>query len=437
MQWTPTQKAALMYKKLGKVIYKNMWVDYHQLGYSNKGSNTKYNVVIAKDAPSKDVRDIVTLHEVGHIIYNHLDVNLKEEFLQIKALCDKYNKSYDLLSVYGGPKSFVNIAMDLEVNGKLLTLGNIKTMAAANFPVCTAEGYGVDFLDTFREYYEPLIEKMDSNTEPKENDLPLDIPSIFGEGGGGNGNDSPSVLEEEVFGKHFEEPSTAKSIETEEDENNASQISKLTNDKGNGIGTGDVGDDSNLTEVVFSTEKRIADFIRQAVRKPEKAYINDVIRLHNRGTRINKSNIMYSSKKRNHTSKPKFCFILDVSGSMDVDPIMKALGTLDFFFKDTSRDSEIITWTTQLKERFSISNIPSNIDMGGGTDMAAAVEFAKKEGFTDCVLYSDFDTNLKDLEEASKGINVHSICVESYGYSEHNHLKNSEFYKNHKRMLFI
>lgn len=437
MKWASTQRAALMYKKLGKVIYKNMWIAYHQLGYSSKGSNTKYNVVIAKDAPSKEVRDIVTLHEVGHIIYNHLDVNLKEEFLKIKALCNKHNKSYDLLSLYGGPKSFVNIAMDLEVNGKLLTQGNIKTMAAANFPVCTAEGYDIDFFDNFREYYEPLIERMNSNTPKEENNPLLDVPSFFDKKGENDNGNSSSTLEEEVFGEHFEEPSKVWTIETEEDEDEASPISKLANDEGKSMR---IDDDSNLVEVVFSLEKRIADFIKQSVRKPKKNYINDVIRLHNRGTRINKSNILYSSMKRNHVPKPKFCFILDVSDSMDVDPIMKALGTLDFFFKDTSRNSEVLTWNTQLKERFFVSNIPSNVDIGGNTDIAAAIAFAKGEGFTNCVLYSDFDTNLSTLEEASKGINVYSICVDSHGYSGYDPLKvlkESEFYKNHKRMLFI
>lgn len=438
MQWTSTQKAALLYKNLGKVIYKNMWVKYHQLGYSNKGSNTKYNVVIAKDAPSKDVRDIVTLHEVGHIIYNHLDVNLKKEFLQIKSLCDKHNKPYDLLSIYGGPTRFVNIAMDLEVNSKLFTRGNIKTMTLADFAPCTVEAYGLDTLDNFRDYYEPLIERMDSNMEKEENDLPLDIPRLFGAGNGERGRDNrvskPSELENEVFGKQFEEQEVASPIETKEDEEEAFPIKGVGGNEGKEAG---IGDFSNLTEVKLSKEELIANYIKACVRKPASNYVNDVIRLHNRGTRVNKQNILYSSKKRNHVPQPKFCFVLDVSGSMNIDPIMKALGTLNFFFKNISRDSEVLIWNTRLKERFSIGNIPSKIDMGGGTDMAAAITYAKKEGFTDCVLYSDLETDLQDLEDASKGINVYPICVDYNENSSFNPLKKSDFYNNHKRMLFI
>ena len=443
MNWTTTQKEALKFKGLGKVIYKNMYQSLGQLGYGNKGTNTKYNVVIAKDAPSKDVRDIVTLHEVGHIVFRHLDVDIKQEFKCIKGLCDKFGKSYDLLQTYGGPMNFINIAMDLEVNSKLLTLGNIKTMKAANFPPCTPEGYGIDTLDTFRDYYIALIEKLDpSNKDQQENSdqssnqnqqgsqgqpdqqgqpdsQPSDLPSLFN-----SGNSSISELEKQIFGEEYGDNKSAETIETEEDEAISESPSLLAGD----------GESNELTEVVIATERRIADFIKASIRRPEKEYTNDILKLHNRGTRVNKQGILYSSTRRKNTQKPKFCFILDVSGSMNIEPIMKALGTLGHFFKDASKNSEIFAWDTKLIDRFPVDRIAESVRCGGGTDMASAVEFAKKEGFTDCVVYSDFYTDLEKLDGASKGIGVHSICVDS---SDSNPLKDSEFYAKHKHCLFL
>lgn len=443
MNWTTAQKEALTYKGLGKVIYKNMYQREHQLGYGNKGSHTQYNVVIAKDAPSKDVRDIVTLHEVGHIVFRHLDVDLKKEFITIKGVCDKLGKSYELLQQkYGGPMCFLNIAMDLEVNSKLLTLGNVKTMVAANFPPCTPESFEVDTYDSFRDYYEPLISKLDENDKEEQSNLPQpDLPSLGNKDGNSGDENSNSnsnsqgnsqaveELEREVFGKEFDDSDMPKSVENKEDEENAEAVSKLA---------GLSGDSDLYTEVTKSRDKSrdkaIADFIQASIRRPEKEYVNDILKLHNRGTRLNKQGILYSSTRRKNIQKPRFCFILDVSGSMNVDPIMKALGTLGYFFKGISRNSEIFMWDTQLVDRFPVDKIPSHINMGGGTDMAAAVEFAKKEGFTDCVIYSDFFTNLTKLNEASTGIGVYSICVDA---KDSNPLEGTEFYHKHKKVLFL
>lgn len=424
MRWTVAQKEALMYKGLGKVIYKNMWKRDHQLGYGNKGSNTKYNVVIAKDSPSVEVRGIVTLHEVGHIIYKHLDVDVKEEFQSIKALCDKLKKPYELLTVYGGPMAFLNIAMDLEVNSKLLTLGNIKAMKNANVEPCTPEAYEIEVLDSFRDYYEPLIAKLDENQKMsfKMSEDISDLPTLLKQALKGQGGKN---LIKEVFGDLFQDPKMPEIVEDSRDEAKAKDINSLA------AGTGDSSED---TEVKRDVDILIADFIKQAVRKPWGMYVNDVLRLHNRGTRVNDQGILYSSKKRRNISQPRFCFILDVSGSMNVDPIMKALGTLDQFFRDTSRNSKIITWAEDLKEEFDIDRIPSSVKIGGGTNMAAAVDYAKQKGFTDCVIYSDFYTDLEKLQEASQGINVFSICVDS---SDSNPLKDSDFYKAHSKALFL
>jgi len=158
MRYTPYQKKVMNYLGLAKVAYRNMWNKDHQLGYVSPDKPFD-KINIAKDFPDRDVKEIALLHECGHIYFNHTSVDTKKEIKSIRAIFKELNRDFLLIMQYGGPMSFLNIAMDFEVNSKLLTIANVKHINSF-VKICTPEAYDIPVLDSFRDYYRPLIEKL-------------------------------------------------------------------------------------------------------------------------------------------------------------------------------------------------------------------------------------------------------------------------------------
>lgn len=435
MNWTPKQKEALMYKNLGKILYKeDMFKIQHQLGYGEKGSNTQYNIVVAKDCPTKEIRAIVLMHEVGHIVYRHLDVDFKKEFKNIKTIFDKLNKPYNLISKYGGPMSFLNIAMDLEVNSKLLTFGNIKTMEKY-FKLCTPDSYEVETMDSFRDYYEPLIAKLEDNLDLQQiGESMSDLPSNANQGKGTGDSSFDKEFQKEVYKSSTDYcnqyDSQFEELDREEiSAGNTDSPSEQTSKPGKGSASQEI-------EIVPNNEKTIVKFLQQIITRPEAQYQPDIMRIHNRGTKVNDQGILYSSKKRKKIQgKAKFCFIVDVSGSMYTDSILKAIGALNSTLGFVDKNSKLVTWNEDKVEEFDINSIPSKIKTGGGTDMASAVKYAKEEGYTDIVIYSDFETDMDPLAKESEKLRMYSIVVEN-NYNKEDCLEHN-YFKSNKKMIRV
>ena len=160
MKLTRTQKKAMKELALCKVVRRKMWRKERQLGYTSTSANKRYyDINIANDTGSRDVEDIVLLHEIGHCYFGHNDLDIKEELLLVKSMCDGAGLPFSATLMYGGPMRFLNIAMDLEINSKLLTIGNIKAMKKFGFEICTPEGFGIETGESYRSYYMPLLEK--------------------------------------------------------------------------------------------------------------------------------------------------------------------------------------------------------------------------------------------------------------------------------------
>ena len=166
--YTREQKRVMRYQGLSKVHYhKNMYSRNHELGYAKPGSPYS-EIHIAADV-AEDVKRVTLLHEVGHIYFNHVNVNIKEELKEIKVLFEKNGMNFKKgIRRFGGPMTFLNYCMDLEVNSKLLTLANVKTMYDNNFKILTQKALDVPTYDTFRDYYEPLILKLKDQEEKEE-----------------------------------------------------------------------------------------------------------------------------------------------------------------------------------------------------------------------------------------------------------------------------
>ena len=136
---------------LCKVVRRKMWRTEKQLGYTNTSANRRYyDINIANDTGSREVEDIVLLHEIGHCYFGHNDLDIREELLLVKSMCDGAGLPFSATLLYGGPMRFLNIAMDLEINSKLLTVGNIKAMKKFGFELCTPEGFQIETGESYR-----------------------------------------------------------------------------------------------------------------------------------------------------------------------------------------------------------------------------------------------------------------------------------------------
>ena len=97
---------------------------------------------------------------------------------------------------------------------------------------------------------------------------------------------------------------------------------------------------------------------------------------------------------------------------MNITNIKAAAQSLKDCSKILDKGSMFVTWNTDLGQQFPIMSIPDQIRVGGGTDMVAGINYLVKQGFTDIVVYSDFETyGLETVDP--KGYRLYSIVVDS------------------------
>lgn len=433
MKFTAFQEKVLNWAGLAKVTYRDMWNKDHELGYCTP-ANPLYNINIAKDFPDEDVKDIILLHEVGHIYFNHISVDVKKEIIYVKGLFEKLGKPYSLIKKYGGPMSFLNICMDLEVNSKLLTISNVNRINQY-VKICTPNAYEVNFYNDFRDYYEPLISKLEEggdgegsdsnngNSSDKNNDSNKPDTNDIYDSVGALDSDFDEEISKELMDEQYKS-GESKATSTDKDDvvetstveeivdkaiNNRSRHSEHSSSTSVGKSHSSFGD----YEVKRNSSEEIIKFIKKIIKKSDMEYQPDSLRHYNRNTRNNRNGIMYTSLRRKHVEKEKkIMFICDVSGSMDIDSITKAISSLKDTIKFVSRDAKLVTWDTNLCQEFAIDKLPKTFVSGGGTDMAKAVKYATDNGYKDIILYTDLGTDITALTaEAVKADNFYTIGV--------------------------
>lgn len=413
-EFTNLQKKANRMLGMTKVKYRNMYNSEGNIGYTCNGRNC-YEINIAQDIESEDVKAVVLIHEVGHIYYGHNDIDFKKEFKTIEGLCYSLGYSPIDLSFYGGYMHFLNIAMDFEVNTKLLTRQNIAIMKTMGFAPCLPQSMDIPFKNSFREYYIPLLERISPEYRAMARALqkglqsmqdlanaPSGFDSSLTEGEDGLDEESMSVIEDEDY--------TEGNFKAKE--KNLVLVSDVMSEGDSFSRTGTSTVKTTIKEV--PADIRISAFLKKLVTHTQVRQ-NDMIRLYNRRTRNNVPNVLYSSRRlKKEESKKKIAIIVDVSGSMDLATISCALRTLQSLLSTLNKDSCVITWTTSLEQEFPLTKIPELINASGGTDMASALAYVKGKGFSDIVVYSDFCTDINSMMEISKSMveNIHSIVVQ-------------------------
>ena len=469
MKLTRTQKKAMKELALCKVVRRKMWRTEKQLGYTNTSANRRYyDINIANDTGSREVEDIVLLHEIGHCYFGHNDLDIREELLLVKSMCDGAGLPFSATLLYGGPMRFLNIAMDLEINSKLLTVGNIKAMKKFGFELCTPEGFQIETGESYRSYYMPLLEKAkdfmdksplfgsengeeeddgdgdsDGNSDKekdkdksgsgkskgkskgkgkgKSGDTDDKIPGTRNDTGDDLSSDSPLTGIEEIDDALLKEGYIGGDIKAK-DKSNKSDTSTVKDkekeieeaEEGESSGKKDIGNSSAFTSSIVieaeNTPKELEKFLRSIIGNSYD-FLMDPMRLWNRGSRDRSSGVIYNSlKQAPQRKKKKLGILVDISGSMNITNIKAAAQSLKDCSKILDKGSMFVTWNTDLGQQFPIMNIPDQIKVGGGTDMVAGINYLVKQGFTDIVVYSDFETyGLETVDP--KGYRLYSIVV--------------------------
>ena len=168
MKYTKNQIKAMNQMRMSKVVYRNMWKRDHVLGYTSKGKRF-YEINIADDISCDDCKSVILLHELGHQIYGHFDeVDLKKEMKDVKNIFESSGVPYYMIRKYGGPHSFINIAMDLYINSTFLTPRNCNILISNGFRICTIKDFGFEYQDNFRNYYSLMVDKLKKAIEEAE-----------------------------------------------------------------------------------------------------------------------------------------------------------------------------------------------------------------------------------------------------------------------------
>ena len=365
--------------------------DISAIGYCTKVSGRGYEIHLSKEL-DKLVRNVVLIHELAHIKLGHADIDLEKARDIIEGLFKEVKSGECYISLTSA-RQITNIAMDLEVNSKYFTSKNIKVMSDANFPPYIRTDYKppIEYKENWIEYARELV-KLDRRTLPKmrANDInDSSIKSISSELIG---------RAEDVIIVNKDDEMTIKSIGTS-------------------------GETGEKKESLKENSKKMIEFL-QSILTDKRVTQFDSMKIYNRGTR-GRSNVIYTSQsKKVRKDISRLMIVIDVSGSMDNRDISIAIRSCAGLAKQSGIEAKVVYWNTQKCQEYDIQDIPEKVSSGGGTNIFASLDYAKRKGFDKVVLYSDMETP-GSLERAKKRLNmwVASIIVDSECLSQ-NHSDN-------------
>lgn len=441
MKYTPVQKKLMKDLGMCKVKYKNMWKSRGELGYSSKGRGF-YEISIANDFPNKEVKDIVLLHELGHEYYGHLDLNSKLEVKAVHKMFKELEVDYSRIREYGGPMTFLNIVMDFQINTSLLTLGNIKTMKLNGVEPMVPEVYKLDVMDDFRDYYRPLIERLKNDANPLTEEekeqvekaikkMQEDLPSSVNPFDGDLDDEiSKELTEEGYMGGEAKDGKTNPVKET--------TVNEIL--KSEGMSKGDAPTEEQIS-VVDNSCDTISKFLK-SILNVSTSVKSDAIRRWNNGSRRNPNGILYSvPRQKTSVNKKKLGILIDVSGSMETESIIKGISSIKGMSNILNKDSSVVTWTTRKVEEYKIKDTPEYLNIGGGTRMDTGLKYLIENKFTDIVIYSDFETDMEDLlrEANSTKANIYSIVVTCNGEAPYARYTSGygDYIKRNKKVIYV
>ncbi len=170
-----------------------------------------------------------------------------------------------------------------------------------------------------------------------------------------------------------------------------------------------------MYEKLRGSSEKMAEALRMffsSIMDRGKRYKLDSMKLYNRRSRS--SDLIYSSiSKKVLRSQNKLGILVDVSGSMDVELLRNFMSIIkDDILSVFDSDSLVLCWNTEESARYLISEVPSSIARGGGTNLSGGVlRLAKEEGCRTIVLYSDFEDKMELADTCDQckrqGVNIY------------------------------
>lgn len=498
MRLTSTQHRLFRELGMSNLYRKPIYKTQGELGYTIRAKRS-YDITVANDTDDLVAEAIVLMHELSHIYYGHTDIpTITSELKFIKAKAKQHGINYTgCMLFYGGPFSFLNIAMDLQINSQILTKENVDHMEKNNYGICTPEKFESEVYEDFKDYYIPLFDyytnHKNDNKDKKDDGESSGDKSNKGKGSAGSNDilvpisDIMQGLEDEeeiqeLLKEEFSDIETGsltsssqnqKSPDPENQNNQGNSpqkvedayddIQSIDEKANNGKGSlkkGDknIGEGKSPNNLIISEgekEKDMVNFLKSIVRTSLE-FREDPLRHYNRGTRRLNNNLLYNSiRRRNKNSSKKLGIVIDVSGSMSTKSIINAIKSLKSIFKNLHQDSEVVTWDINLNNSYKITNLPNSVNNGGGTDMAKALSYFVNKKFQDIVVYSDFETNMQDMIEIQKNnpsISFYSIVVtdsminsplnirnllDEKSYSGYSKGEYGDYFKNNKKVLIL
>ena len=487
MKYTKNQIKAMNQMRMSKVVYRNMWKRDHVLGYTSKGKRF-YEINIADDISCDDCKSVVLLHELGHQIYGHFDeVDLKKEMKDVKGIFESSGVPYHMIRKYGGPHSFINIAMDLYINSTFLTPRNCNVLLSNGFRICTIKDFGFEYQNDFRDYYSLMVDKLkkameeaeksrknsinekEENSEKEEEEIEdynnstedsKDFDDSREDEDNENDSSEDTSNDEEILGevKEFVDSlmkdfiDTVSSIDSEVDEDIQNEIynenyigGNICSEKDNVVSEFDVenyietqdltGDYKSIEDfmdheikdrAIVECDKDIAiDKFLSSIVNFGMSYELDSIRKYNTGTRKSDSNIMYSSiRRKNNVVKKKLGILIDCSCSMDSRSLVKVIKSLKDSMPNISQDSVVVAWDYDKKGEWKIKDIPDTMPEGYWTDISGGVDYLNMLNCDDIIIYSDMDT---DMNPFINSVNNYRGNIYSIivGVDKYNYMKNN------------
>lgn len=336
----------------------------------NNLCGTIYKIFINNTDP--EFAQFLYVHECGHILFSHAkNMNLREDrFLRIK-IAAAYDKVKD---VFDSPQSLFdffremiyNMVMDFEVNSKLFTPEDWKYMNSRLqilMKDTSLKGLWPEDFDfppglTWNEYLNLILMRPELFVQKLKNYFDNKIIQ----------SDEPQVQ------PRFTPEDIEKLLKISSDHNN----STFSIPDGNNVvfsrkHTGTVGIDytefENLEHLVRLVRKLLYTSKNTNSRRNQ---------LYNYNRRKLNSNVLVPKDVSffNH-EKANLYLLIDVSGSVDSRQVYNLISTFKNFSKDF-KNTQIVTWTTQLVDMWKIDEeIPNNY--GGGTDLASGILFVQNQ----------------------------------------------------------
>lgn len=393
------------------VVYTNTLTEYRTVGLCYLKSYANLYWIKLDNSLKKDkmLHDLIYLHELGHIYCEHLLVNNAIEYDRIKQLYfDKFNSEPTNIYLY----NVLSIAYDIEVNDKLLTLGNIKYLREHDLTPQLARYYDAPSGNRFYTYYQYIIDQCGKDRDFHTNML-VNIRA-------------KELRKNNTFlsDNEFQEVEDVVKRLNNSDTTSTDDLGQERTDSGSNKGTRPGGSTSSSWIQMY---KPIKELKEQLLKWKIKDYeVNhdyksfpDAIRLHNRGIRDN-NGMLYSSMRRkrlSHISETpcKLNVLVDVSGSMNKDLVRRVIATINDSCNLTS-ENRLITWNAGLVNDIDLSNFDGKFAIGGGTDIMAGIEWCINHDMKELIVISDMKTPMGELPELNKYIKLKFIVYDSRNF---------------------